>query len=308
VTAPAAPAAPAPPAPSDKVAQAAAAIRHHYDVSNEFFSLWLDRSMTYSCAMRDGAGDTLEDAQDRKLRFHLDAAAAGQAQRVLDIGCGWGAILERLGARGVASVGLTLSQEQAAFIRSRGYPGAEVRTEDWRDYAPAGRFDGIISIGAFEHFARPDESPAEKIGVYREFFTRCRDWLRPDGVLSLQTIAYANMPRAEASSFIQKEIFPDADLPTLAEITAAADGIFEIRLVRNDRLDYAWTCEEWARRLRANRDSAAAIVGPEVVARYQRYLKLSALGFRMGKICLFRIVAQPFRSTFFEPAGGSADA
>ncbi len=292
----------------DRTITAAAAIRHHYDVGNAFYSLWLDRSLTYSCAIREGADDTLETAQERKLKFHLDAIRADRAESVLDIGCGWGAILRRLAEdhRVQRSVGLTLSEEQAAFIRSRGYPGVEVRTENWLHYEPGTGFDGIISIGAFEHFAGPEDSSAEKIRLYRDFFTRCRGWLNKDGVLSLQTIAYANMSRENASRFIQQEIFPEADLPTLAEITAAAEGIFEIQSVINGRLDYAWTCEEWARRLRLRRDEAVRVVGPEVVTRYERYLKLSALGFRMGKICLLRIVLHPFRSKYFDGRGMQA--
>jgi cyclopropane-fatty-acyl-phospholipid synthase len=293
------------PVDSDRPAEAAAAIRHHYDVGNEFYRLWLDSSLTYSCAIRESTDDTLETAQERKLRFHLDAIDAGKAGSVLDIGCGWGAILKRLAEthRVERSVGLTLSDEQAAFVQSQGYPGVEVRTENWMHYEPDTRFDGIISIGAFEHFARPEDSPAEKVRVYREFFTRCHSWLNSDGVLSLQTIAYANMSRDDASRFMQQEIFPNADLPTLAEITAAADGVFEVQSIHNGRPDYARTCEQWARRLRAHRDEAASLVGPDVVARYERYLKLSALGFRMGKICLLRLVLRPFKSNYF--AGGA---
>ena len=278
---------------------AAADIRHHYDVGNAFYRLWLDRSLTYSCAMREGAGDTLDTAQDRKLRYHLDAAGAGQARRVLDIGCGWGSILERLAAERVEAVGLTLSDEQAAHIRSRAYPGVEVRTENWLHYEPGTRFDGIISIGAFEHFARPDDAPAAKVAKYREFFTRCRHWLTEDGALSLQTIAYANMSPADASDFMRQDIFPGADLPTLAEITTAAEGLFEITSMHSGRLDYAWTCEQWAHRLRLHRDEAIELVGPEVVARYQRYLKLSAIGFRMGKLGLLRVVLRPYRDGYF---------
>lgn len=282
-------------APTDT---AAAAIRHHYDVGNEFFRLWLDSSLTYSCAMREGGedtADTLEAAQERKLRFHLDAVRAERAGSVLDIGCGWGSTLHGLARthRVPRAVGLTLSDEQAAFVTSLAHPGVEVRVENWTAYEPGEVFDGIISIGAFEHFARPEDAPAEKVRVYREFFTRCRDWLAPDGALSLQTIAYANMSRDNASKFMQEEIFPDADLPTLAEITAAAEGVFELQRMHNARLDYAWTCEQWARRLRARRDEAVGLVGPEVVTRYERYLKLSALGFRMGKICLYRLVFHP---------------
>ncbi|MFL6137072.1 MAG: class I SAM-dependent methyltransferase [Frankiaceae bacterium] len=284
-----------------RAARARSAIRHHYDVGNAFYRLWLDRSLTYSCAMPEGQDDELEAAQERKLRYHLDAIGAGRARSVLDVGCGWGAILQRAAEvhRVPRSVGLTLSEEQAAHVRSCGYPGVEVRTENWLHYEPDGRFDGIVSIGAFEHFASPDDSPADKIRVYREFFDRCRGWLDDGGALSLQTIAYANMSRDDASAFIQQDVFPDADLPTLAEIATAAEGSFEIRSVRNDRLDYAWTCEQWARRLRANRDEAIRLVGPDVVARYERYLKLSAMGFRMGKICLLRLVLHPFPGGYF---------
>ncbi|WP_067701372.1 SAM-dependent methyltransferase [Nocardia jejuensis] len=285
----------------DRAATAAAAIRHHYDIGNEFYRLWLDPSLSYSCALRENDSDTLEIAQENKLRHHLDAIGAADADAVLDIGCGWGAILRRLSQQhGVSrAVGLTLSDEQAEFVLAQELPGVEVRIQNWLHYEPRERFDGIISIGAFEHFARPEDSPAEKIRVYREFFTRCRDWLREGGVLSLQTIAYANMSREQASSFMQQDIFPDADLPTLAEITAAAEGIFEVRSIISGRLDYAWTCEEWARRLRTHRAEATDLVGEEAVARYLRYLKLSALGFRMGKLSLYRLVLRAYPDGYF---------
>jgi cyclopropane-fatty-acyl-phospholipid synthase len=289
------------PVQSDRTAEAASAVRHHYDVGRDFYRLWLDRSMTYSCALWDGDDDTLEAAQERKLEYHLDAIRADRAARVLDIGCGWGSTLKRLAEdRGVErSVGLTLSDDQAGFVRDRGLPGVEVRTESWTDYEPDAPFDGIVSIGAFEHFATPDDSEAERARVYRDFFTRCRGWLTDDGALSLQTIAYANMSREDASQFIQQEIFPNADLPTLAEIAVAAEGVFEVRSLRNDRLHYARTLEAWARRLRERRDEAVALVGPDVVARYQRYLKHSAFGFRMGKLCLLRLVLDPYRRSYF---------
>ena len=275
-------------------AEAAAAVRHHYDVGNDFYALWLDRSLTYSCAMPDGPDDTLEAAQKRKVEFHLDAI--GAARHVLDIGCGWGSVLRELSHRATRAVGLTLSDEQAAFVEAQRLPGTEVRTEHWLHHEPDAPYDGIISIGAFEHFAGPGE---DKVAVYRDFFIRCRDWSREDGTLSLQTIAYANMSRETASEFMRQDIFPDADLPTLAEITAAADGIFEVISVHNGRFDYAWTCEQWAHRLRSRRAEAVGVAGPEVVARYERYLKLSALGFRMGKICLLRLVLRPYRARFF---------
>ncbi|HEY1822024.1 MAG TPA: cyclopropane-fatty-acyl-phospholipid synthase family protein [Trebonia sp.] len=297
-----------PAAPATRLAAAAEAIRYHYDVGNEFYRLWLDHSLTYSCAMPDGPGDTLEAAQDRKLKFHLAAIEADRAGSVLDIGCGWGSLLRNLalGNRVPRCVGLTLSDEQAAYIRSRQYPGVEVRTEHYLSYEPDAPFDGIVSIGAFEHFARPDDTQAAKVAVYRQFFDRCRGWLSAGGTLSLQTIAYANMSRDDASEFMRTEVFPDADLPTLAEITAAADRIFEIQTVRNDRLDYAWTCEQWARRLREQREAARGVAGEETVARYERYLRLSGLGFRMGKLGLLRLVMRPYPGGYFGGTGATS--
>lgn len=273
---------------------AAAAVQHHYDVGNDFYALWLDPDLTYSCASPAGRNDTLEAAQRRKIDRHLDAIDAGRCHRILDVGCGWGAVLDAAVARGVGdAVGLTLAQEQAAHVRTRARPGVTARVEDWTDHVPDAPYDGIVSIGALEHFARPEDDDAERVARYRDFFSRARDWLVPGGLLSLQTIAYGTMRRAEASSFIQQEIFPAADLPSLADLVAAADGVLEIRSFTNDRLDYAWTCERWAARLRARRDEAVALVGEEVTARYERYLRLSALGFRMGRIGLLRLVLAP---------------
>lgn len=294
------------PAGAARTEAATAAIRHHYDVGNDFYRLWLDDSLSYSCAMPASPGDTLAAAQERKLAHHLRAVGAEHAESLLDIGCGWGAVLARASAgHGVPRLaGLTLSDEQARHVRALDLPGVEVHTRSWVDFEPKSRFDGIVSIGAFEHFARPDDTPAAKVAVYREFFTRCRDWLTVDGALSLQTIVYGNMRREQASAFMQQQIFPDADLPTLAEITAAADGVFAIVALTDDRLDYAWTCEQWARRLRARRAEAVALVGAETVARYERYLKMSALGFRMGKLGLLRIVARPHPDTFLSRGRG----
>jgi cyclopropane-fatty-acyl-phospholipid synthase len=295
-------------ADSTRPGDAAAAVRYHYDLGNAFFSLWLDRSLTYSCALPAGAHDTLESAQERKLQFHLDAIRADRARSVLDVGCGWGALLQRLAEhhRVDRAVGLTLSEEQAAFVRARAHPGVEVRTESWTEYEPDAPFDGIISVGAFEHFARPDQSADERLAVYRHFFARCHRWLADGGVLSLQTITYSNMSREDASEFIQQSIFPDAELPTFAQIAAAAEGHFEVQSVSNGRMDYAWTCEQWAQRLRMRREEAIDLVGREVVARFERYLKLSALGFRMGKICLLRLVFQPRSRRYFRRGGASA--
>jgi cyclopropane-fatty-acyl-phospholipid synthase len=138
--------------------------------------------------MYDEDSESLEKAQERKLDYHVQQARATGADRVLDVGCGWGALQKRLvSVHGVRlAVGLTLSENQADWIRSMGLPGVEVRMESWSDHVPTMMYDSIISIGAFEHFARPSSSRTVRVGGYREFFERCYRWLvgcrfRPSG-------------------------------------------------------------------------------------------------------------------------------
>lgn len=272
------------------------AIQSHYDVGNEFYSLWLDPTLSYSGAMWE-PGDTLETAQLRKLDFHIEQAAARGAERVLDVGCGWGGVLKRLvTVHGVKkAVGLTLSKAQAEWVAALDHPNVEVRVESWSEHQPEGPYDAIISIGAFEHFARLDSTDAERVEGYRAFFSRCSEWLRPGGRLSLQTFAYGSRRRREegrrtaGTQFLATEIFPETDPPRLDDIVAASDGIFEVEALRNDRRDYALTLKEWLRRMRARRDEATAMVGEEGFARYERYLQLSTIGFDTGYLALFRI-------------------
>ncbi len=272
------------------------AIQHHYDVGNEFYRLWLDSSLSYSGAMWH-PGDSLESAQLRKVDYHIAAAQAANAGRVLDIGCGWGTVLRRLvqqaGVR--QAVGITLSQAQADWIAQQQWPHIEARVENWLDHVPAQPYDAIISIGAFEHFARVEDSDEKRIEGYRAFFRKSRSWLRRDGRMSLQTFAYGNLRsreeahRSAGTRFLASEIFPETDPPRLSDIAVAIDGAFEIELLRNDRKDYARTCMAWLKRLRAARSQAVDLVGADVVSRYERYLQLSTLGFETGNLLLLRI-------------------
>lgn len=266
------------------------AVQHHYDLGNEFYALWLDTTRTYSCALWDGA-HTLEVAQERKLDYHIGSANAAGARRVLDIGCGWGSLLHRLvGKAGVGrAVGLTLSDAQAAWISDRADARVEVLIESWQEHLPDAKYDSIISIGAFEHFARPDLERAEVVTAYRQFFLRCQDWLVPGGRLSLQTIAYGTARRKDLNRFIIEKIFPESDLPTLAEIAQACDGVFEVTTLRNDRLDYEATLKHWYFNLRARKAEAVALVGKEAVANYEKYLSLFMIGFHTGAMNLLRI-------------------
>ncbi len=268
----------------------AKAIQYHYDVGNDFYRLWLDSTNTYSSALWE-ENDTLESAQLRKIDFHINQARARGAKRVLDVGCGWGATLKRLVEMhnvGYA-VGLTLSNAQAEWIASFNHPQIEVKVESWSDHYSQEPYDAIISIGAFEHFAKPDLSNAQKVDSYRTFFQRCHEWLKPGGWMSLQTIAYGNMRPEDRSQFIVNDIFPESDLPTLADIAKASEGILEIVALRNDREDYERTSRAWLRNLKANRAAAVRLVGEEVFSRYEKYLSLFLIGFHIGTINLLRI-------------------
>jgi cyclopropane-fatty-acyl-phospholipid synthase len=273
------------------------AIRYHYDVGHDFYRLWLDESLTYSAGMWGSGEETLAAAQRAKLDYHLHNVSPPPGGRLLDIGCGWGALLYRACERAdlSAAVGLTLSEDQARYIEAHPDPKVSVRRESWTDHDPDEKYDGIVSIGAFEHFADPRQSREQRLDVYRQFFGNCREWLAPNGSLSLQTIVYADMDASEANKFIVEQIFPQAELPRPHELFESADRIFEIVSYRNDRIDYVRTCEAWLANLRRRRAEAVEIAGEDAMTRYERYLMLSAIGFRLGRIGLARLRLVPHR-------------
>jgi cyclopropane-fatty-acyl-phospholipid synthase len=265
------------------------AIQAHYDVGNRFYRLWLDPTLTYSCALWAGDDDTLEAAQMRKLAWIAEPALRRGARSVLDIGSGWGSLMAHLSAGGVQSlVGLTLSQEQHDHVAALGIPGAEVRLESWRDHRPKAPYDAIVSVGAFEHFADIDLSESQRLASYREFFEACHAWLVPGGSLTLQTIAYGPVP-----ALVGRELFlayfPESDLPKPFEIFKASEDLFEVTELRNDREHYMRTLKAWHRNLRAHRDEAVAEVGPERVEFYKRYLGVSTMMFAARNTVLLRI-------------------
>lgn len=282
----------------------AAEIRHHYDVGNAFYRIWLDAGMNYSCALWEAEqkDDDLEQAQLRKLDYHVDSAHARNKGTVLDIGCGWGALLCRLTQQHDVqrAVGLTLSQAQAQWIRERNLKGIEVRLEGWQDHAPEAPYDAIVSIGAFEHFAHPGMSSEEKIAAYRTFFGKCASWLVHPGRLSLQTIAHGcvNEQKREQTSRLSSIVFPGSELPRLREIVAAAEDVLKIEKVVNHAKDYQHTCKLWKNNLKRNRERAIALHGEDVYQRYADYLQGSEFGFALENLALYRIVLQKPRDIF----------
>jgi cyclopropane-fatty-acyl-phospholipid synthase len=269
-----------------------AAIEQHYDVGRDFYSLWLDARRVYSCAFwADELDDDLEAAQTAKLAWHASAARAYGASRVLDVGCGWGAMLAFLAGEAQAGqvTGLTLSSDQADACRAA-CPEADVRLEDWRDHVPEAPYDAIVSIGAFEHFTRQGLTTEERRDIYRDFFRRGARWLRDGGRLSLQSIAYEDVSEESGpvATFFT-EIFPESALPHLSDIVTASEPWFRVLSLRSDADQYERTLHLWQRRLEARRDEAIALVGRPTYRRYLQYLRVSRAMFDRRVCTLYRI-------------------
>lgn len=285
------------PQAADYLGASKRAISEHYDLPSEFFALWLDPTLTYTCALWE-PGDTLESAQVRKLDHLVAGARAEGADRVLDIGCGWGSLLRRLTERHEVkhAVGLTLSESQAKWATTQGLPaGAEVLVENWADHRPGEPYDAIISIGAFEHFARYGLSRDERVASYRRFFTSCREWLGPGARLALQTNVKGGNKRLDKQAvrdmlFIIETIFQESELPILSEITDASAGLFEVVSVRNDPDHYAQTLTAWHSELVERHDEAVAVVGDSHVRDYERYLGATVDHFTKRHLGLLRII------------------
>jgi cyclopropane-fatty-acyl-phospholipid synthase len=275
------------------------AIQRHYDLSNDFYALWLGESMAYSCAMWSDPADDLDSAQLRKFDYLIEGARATGARRVLDVGCGWGGLMERLvGAYGVEQVvGLTLSDSQAEWVRACASAGVEVHVQNWLEHIPTEPYDAVISIGAFEHFARDGLTRTARVAAYREFFTRCRGWLRPGGRIAIQTNIKGNNVRMDRQTvrdllFIIEKIFTESEIPALSEVIQGSERIFDVVSVRNDPDHYVRTCAQWLAGLQGNRKRALELVGEEQVAEYERYLSATVGHFERRHLGLARLILE----------------
>jgi cyclopropane-fatty-acyl-phospholipid synthase len=265
-----------------------AAIEYHYDVSNEFFALWLDRELTYSCAYFRNEDVSLDRAQLDKLDHICRKLRLREGERFLDVGCGWGSLV-RFAAReyGAISVGITLSRRQLDYARSRiaaeGLEGrCSVELRDYRDVAPLGRFHKAASVGMVEH-----------VGTRRlpEYFRHVGDALEPGGLFLNHGIASQARRRGLRSALIDRYVFPDGDLPRLEEVVAAAEGSgFEVRDVENLREHYARTLRHWVRRLEAQESKAREIVGDETYNVWRFYMAGSAHGFASGRMGIDQVL------------------
>jgi cyclopropane-fatty-acyl-phospholipid synthase len=282
----------------DAPGASAAAVRSHYDISNDFYALWLGPSMMYSSGMWSGDAAGLEQALAAKIDYFAAATGLAGTGNVLDVGCGWGYNLRRLvGEHGVtAATGLTLSQAQRDFVAADPVPGVEIRVESWADHEPRAPYDGITSFGAFEHFARDGTTGTDRIGGYRQFFARCYEWLRPGGRMGLETIAHDDAPdtaallgRGPLGDFVL-DIYPESIPPHLSEVVLGFEPWFEVEVLRSDAADFARTARQWLMRLRANEVAATELVGAGTTRRFSRYLAASEVQFRTGAITNYRLV------------------
>ena len=258
-----------------------------YDVDNEFFRLWLDERMNYTCGLFEGT-ENLEQAQLKKLAWLHDAAHVTPESKVLDIGCGWGADLEYLAlARGVKDArGITLSKAQFEEINRRHIPGVTAECVSYLDYKPAVKFDSIISICMMEHICSPEEVRAGKaIEMYRNYFRLAWEWTKPGAWFGLQTILRNRVPRLREDvrdiGWVTYAIFPGGITPRLEEIIAAVNPYWEVMEVQTRRLHYQKTCEHWRQRLRDHEAEITARWGAQLFHDYDRYLSTCVRGFEM---------------------------
>ncbi len=270
-------------------ARDARAVRHHYDVSNDFFKLFLDSSMTYSCALFSRGATTLEDAQLAKRELVCTKLGLQEGERLLDVGCGWGSFVLHAAARhGVSAVGITLSRNQAELARRRVAEAGlgdrvEIRLADYRDLAGE-RYDAIASIGMVEHVG------ASQIDVYA---AQLAGLLDPGGRLLNHGIARLRHGDPEAGAFSERYVFPDAAPLHVSRVLLALERAgFEPTHVEGLRQDYVDTLTEWIARLDANRGQAERLAGGERVRVWRLYLRAARNGFATGFTSIFQVLAR----------------
>jgi cyclopropane-fatty-acyl-phospholipid synthase len=273
-----------------------AAIRYHYDVGNDFYALWLDRRMNYSCAYFRTGGEDIDTAQEAKLEHICRKLRLQPGERLLDIGCGWGGLAIYAAQKyGVNVLGVTLSEQQHALANDRiaaaGLTGrVAVESMDYRDLGDT-QYDKIVSVGMFEHVGRSH---------LPEYFTHTYRLLKPRGLFLNHGISSAYPQTKQSRSvwrrflegivlgsgqFVEHYVFPDGELEPVSDVNLMAEAAgFEVRDVENLREHYALTLRHWLARLEAHRDQAVRLAGDTLYRTWRLYMTGSAVGFESGGI------------------------
>jgi len=266
------------------------AVRHHYDVSNEFFALFLDESMTYSCAVFARGAESLEAAQRDKLELVCTKLALREGERVLDVGCGWGSFaVHAAREHGARVTGITLSEPQARLARERAAQAGvadrvDFRVADYRDPLEREGFDAVASIGMVEHVGSANiDSYARRLAAA----------LRPGGRLLNHGIARLRHTDPEAGPFSERFVFPDAAPLHLSRIQAALERAgFETEHVEGLPDDYATTLRHWLERLERRSDEALRLAGPERMRVWRLYLRAARRGFEKRFMSVYQVLAR----------------
>jgi cyclopropane-fatty-acyl-phospholipid synthase len=265
------------------------AVRHHYNVGNDFFALFLDESMTYSCAYWSGGAKTLEEAQEAKLKLVCRKLGLRAGERVLDVGCGWGSFAIHAASRhGVHVVGVTLSEPQASLARRRAVDAGvgelvDIRVADYREVADE-PFDAISSIGMVEHVGE------ERIDLYA---TRLASLLKPGGRLLNHGIAkLKDFDTKDEGPFSERFVFPDGVPLPLSRVELALERAGLVtRHVEGLPGDYAETLKHWLSRFESHHEDAVRLGGIERVRVWRLYLRAARQGFETGWASIYQVLA-----------------
>jgi len=272
----------------------AQAIAHHYDVSNEFYALFLDPLMVYTCAYYRDPDGKLEQAQQDKLGHVCRKLDLRAGETLLDIGCGWGSLAIWAAQHyGVRAHGVTLSRAQADYaterIRREGLQdGCRVEYLDYRDLPADVTYDKIAAVGLIEHVGVPN---------YPDFLGGVRARLKDGGLyLNHGIIHDFHWKRTSQIEFLYRHVFPNADIAGLSEtLTEMERAGWEIVDVEGLRLHYARTCRQWVERLNARADEARALVGERTYRTWRLYLTCSAVSFESGSLGLYQVLMRKHR-------------